>query len=355
MNSVRHDSIAVLALTAGGAQLARNLARELDKVHLYLPMRLQHPANIKDITYFTDWRQTARDVFQHHRQIVFIMACGIVVRTLAPWLTDKGKDPAVVVMDERGQYAISLLSGHVGGANELAQQVARVTGGTPVITTATDVNGAPAVDLLAQQLSCTVYPASRVKLFNRWLAEGERVKLYSRWPLPADLQQGFAYLDTLDQVPGSGPIIYLTNQLVPATGQPRLLLRPRNLVVGIGCRQGVTLGQVITAVKTACKLGGFSLLSLACLATVDLKLQEPALQQAAAYFKVPLVAVAREEIAKLEGQFTPSDFVRQKIGVGGVCEPAAMLASNGGQIMVTKQKLGPVTVAIAEARLWWLA
>lgn len=352
MNSVQNDSIAVLALTAGGAELAKSLAQGLGKVQLYLPQRLQGLVVSGDTTYFTDWRQMAKEVFQRHQRMIFIMACGIVVRTLAPWLVGKNIDPAVVVLDEKGQFAISLLSGHVGGANELARQVARVTGGTPVITTATDVNGAPAVDLLAQQTSCSPYPASQVKLFNRWLVEGEKVTLFCRWPLPEDLQQGFHYIENLDQLPLTGPVVYLTNRLTPTTGQPRLLLRPRNLVVGVGCRQGVTLQQVIKAVKTACKLGRFSLLSLACLATVDLKLQEPALQQAAAYFKVPLVAVSREEIAKLEGQFTPSDFVRQKIGVGGVCEPAAMLASSGGQIIVPKQKLGPVTAAIAEARLW---
>ncbi len=355
MNTVRDHRIAVLALTTGGARLARMVAKGLQDTQLYLPQRLQEPPFSADVTYFTDWRQAAQEAFQRHRRLVFIMACGIVVRTLAPWLTSKNTDPAVVVLDEKGEFAISLLSGHVGGANQLARQVAQVSGGTPVITTATDVNQAPAVDLLAQEANCTPYPMARVKLFNRWLAEGERVSLYSRWPLPVNWQQGFQMIEDAGQLPTLGPVVYITNQLVPATEQPRLILRPRNLVVGLGCRKGVTLQQVLQAIKTACKLGGYSLLSLAKLATVDLKMQEPALRQAAAYFKVPLTSVAREEIAKLDGQFTSSDFVRQKIGVGGVCEPAAMIASGGGQIGVSKQKLGPVTVAIAEAKLWWWA
>lgn len=355
MNIVKDDKIAVLALTAGGARLAEVLAKGLGDIRIYLPKRLQDQHFPVNATYFTDWRQVASEAFKCHRRLVFIMACGIVVRTLAPWLGNKSSDPAVVVLDEKGKFAISLLSGHVGGANQLASQVAQISGGTPVITTATDVNQAPAVDLLARDVNCTPYPASRVKLFNRWLAEGEKVNLYSRWPLPEDLQRGFCYIEKESQFTKESPMVYLTNQLVPPTEHLRLMLRPRNLVVGLGCRKGVTLQQVLTAVKTAFRLGNYSLLSLARLATVDLKLQEPALQQAAAYFKVPLVAVAREEIAKLDGQFTPSDFVQQKIGVGGVCEPAAMIASGGGQIGVPKQKLGPVTVAIAEVKLWWLA
>lgn len=342
---------AVLALTFGGAQLARRLAGLLENVDLFLPQRLAG-GEVRDALYFEDWQQTVAEVFGGYRRLIFIMATGIVVRTLAPLLQSKQSDPAVLVLDERGQFVISLLSGHVGGANALARQVAGLLGSTPVITTATDVQGVPAVDLLAQALQCEVYPKGLLKVFNRLLVEGERVNLYCQWPLPSGFDQGFHPISAKEW--GSPyPTVNITNRRLSRGQGLRLLLRPRNLVAGVGCRKGVSGEQIIAALKTAFRQAECSLLSLGALATVDLKMKEPGLQQAARYFRVPLVEVTREQIQQLNGNFTPSDFVQQQIGVGGVCEPAAMIASARGQLILPKQKLGPVTVALAEARLWW--
>ncbi|AEG59179.1 cobalt-precorrin 5A hydrolase [Desulforamulus ruminis] len=355
MDTARTNAIAVLALTRGGARLAGRLGHLLpDQVHLYLPRRLCEGELPGQAFPFDRWQQAAGKVFAGYRRILFIMASGIVVRTLAPLLDSKQTDPAVVVLDEKGRFAISLLSGHLGGANELARQIAEVLGAMPVITTATDVNDAPALDLLARELACRIYPPSEIKRFNRFLVEGEQVILYSRWALSPEYRAGFTYIDRQEDIPLGHPVVYITNRIVPLGPQPRLLLRPRNLVVGVGCRRGVKADQIIGAIKAVFKGEKLSLLSLQALATVDVKMKEPGLLQAAEYFKVPLVEVGREQIEALSGQFAPSDFVKQSIGVGGVCEPAAMTASGQGKIIIPKQKMGPVTVAVAEAGLqWW--
>ncbi|GAB6158360.1 cobalamin biosynthesis protein [Desulfotomaculum varum] len=352
MVTERENKVAILALTRGGAQLAATLGKLLEQAQLYLPRRLYSGCLPPDTRYFDHWQQAAAEVFARHSRLIFIMASGIVVRTLAPLLQSKHTDPAVVVLDEQGRFAVSLLSGHLGGANRLAQTVAGLLGGTAVITTATDVQGVPALEMLAQELACEIYPARRIKLFNRLLAEGEQVTLCSRWPLPPRFRHGFTYLEGCP-TDVRGPVVYLTNKLVPTARDPRLLLRPRNLVVGVGCRKGVSGRQVTEAVKTACRLGGFSILSLQGLATVDLKMQEPGLREAAQYLRVPLLEVTRQQIEALQGQYTPSEFVKERIGVGGVCEPAALIAGGTGRLQLAKQKLGPVTVAIAEAKLWW--
>lgn len=348
------SNTAILALTAGGARLAQRLAGFLGDVRLYLPRRLAQEDAAGCVCYFDSWQQAVTEAFKHQRRLIFIMASGIVVRTLAPLLTSKKTDPAVLVLDEQGQFVISLLSGHLGGANLLAEQVAKLLGATAVITTATDVKGVPALDLLAQQLECDVYPANLVKVFNRLLVEGETVNIFSQWPLQESLRLGFNNL-TNEQLGGEQPTVYITNRRLPGTRGLRAVLRPRNLVVGMGCRKGVSREQVISAVKGAFRMAGLSLLSLRAIATVDLKMQEAGLQQAARYFKVPLLEVTREEIQSLDGCFTPSEFVKKQIGVGGVCEPTALVISGRGKLILAKQKMGPVTVAIAEAKLWWWA
>ena len=346
---------AILALTAGGARLAERLAGLLGDVQLYLPERLAQEGLATEVRYFNHWQRAAEEAFHGYRRLIFIMASVIVVRTLAPFLVSKRSDPAVLVLDEQGQFVISLLSGHLGGANLLAERVAKLLGGTAVITTATDVNGVPALDLLAQKLECEIYPMSKVKVFNRLLVEGEPVGLFSQWPLPESLRAGFDYR-TKEERNEEKATVYITNKrLWPKDQGLRLLLRPRNLVVGVGCRRGVSREQIISAVKGAFRLAGLSLLSLQAIATVDLKMNEPGLQQAASYYKVPLVEVTRDQIQQLGGCFTPSEFVQEKIGVGGVCEPAAQIVSGRGKLILPKQKMGPVTVAIAEARLWWWA
>lgn len=348
------SSTAILALTAGGAQLAHRLAVLLGNVQLYLPRRLERETVNSCTCYFDSWQQTVAEAFQLHRRLIFIMASGIVVRTLAPLLASKKSDPAVLVLDEQGRFVISLLSGHLGGANLLAEQVAQLLGATAVITTATDVKGVPALDMLAQKLSCDIYPAKIVKVFNRLLVEGEKVNILSQWPLQESLRRGFNNL-TKEEFAGEQPTVYITNRQLPGKQGLRAVLRPRNLVVGMGCRKGVSREQVISAVKGAFRMSGLSLLSLRAIATVDLKMQEPGLQQAASYFRVPLMEVTREEIKSLDGCFTPSEFVQKQIGVGGVCEPTALISSGRGKLILPKQKMGPVTVAIAEAKLWWWA
>ncbi|MCF8010828.1 MAG: cobalt-precorrin 5A hydrolase [Clostridiales bacterium] len=339
--------MAVFALTSGGAALANKIAGETG-ADLYLPARFKGMENSRAL-YFENFSKTVQNAFNTYGGLLFIMAAGIVVRTIALLLESKLSDPAVVVIDEGGSFAVSLISGHVGGANELAEKAARITGGTPVITTATDVVNAHAADLLAGQLHCVPVPFSMVKKINRSLAEGEQVRLLSRWPVPRDKVGGFLYRDNGEDVKRK----VIIDREIKNYDKDALYFLPRNLVAGIGCRRGVSCSDVKKALEEA--LSGITegVKRLTALATIDLKANEAGICRAADLYDLPVKVISRKQVQELQVSYEESEFVKKTIGVGGVCEPAAILATSPGRIVVHKMKLGPVTVAVAEEKLWW--
>ncbi len=347
----QESNTAVLALTAGGVVQAKKVAARMN-ASLFLPERFRPEKNVVEgftdnIHYFCQFKETVTDLFNNYKALVFIMATGIVVRTIASLMESKYTDPAVVVMDEAGQFTISLISGHVGGANLLARRLAGLTGATPVITTATDVEGTPAVDILASQLNCVPFPRPMVKQFNRALAEGDPVRLSSRWTLPEEIIQQFNMASLKDDD------LQVIVDRAPGKEEGPLYLLPRNLVIGIGCRRGVPGELIVDAVEKV--LAGIPAghQRVKSLATVDIKKDEEGIKYAAELYGVPVEIISRTDIEKLTGTFEESEFVKKTVGVGGVCEPAAMLACNQGRVVVPKRKMKAVTVAVAEEKLWW--
>ncbi len=381
---------AILCLTEGAAKLALKLGEDMDNCTIYLPARLEsvlvvedsHRAKIRmgsqlkmepdhaqqgdpfKIVFYSNWQETLTETFVSFNALIYIMATGIVVRSLAPLLQSKYIDPAVVVLDEEGQFAIPLLSGHVGGANRLAREIAIKLGGQAVITTATDVVGKPALDIMAQQMDATIEPISSLKRFNRFLAEGSEINLYSPWPLQASLREGLQWQEWQSGFARGFPIVHKNLPLQPAViispfqldlseGADILQIRPRNLSVGIGCRKGVTLAEVQLALQETFRVFGLDLRSIKKLASIDFKMSEPGLLDLADELKVPLLGFSREEIASLDGCYEASKQVFERIGVGGVCEPVAMLAANHGVSLMPKQKHRRVTVSVVMEKSWW--
>lgn len=298
-------------------------------------------------------------LFPIRQKLIMIMATGIVVRLIAPHLRDKRTDPAVVVLDERGRYAISLLSGHLGGANDLARDLSLGLGMTPVITTATDVCGVPAIDLVARDYGLVMDPPEAVRTVNSALVHGRPVLIYANDNLglapSANLSiQPWRQLFTIPTSELNGHcLVLVTNRSqegLPADAT--LFLRPRNLVAGVGCRKDVSPETVRTALSLALAQCGRSALSLRALATVDLRAHEPALMINAAQLGIPLLNFARATIDELftlkQLDLQYSEFVKNTIGVGGVCEPAALLAGQQARLILKKMKHQGVTVAIAE-------
>jgi len=356
---------AIFALTRNGASLGARLAGELSGATLQLPYRLkdenlslrENLSPKSEVTYFKEWRETVEKLFNHNSFLVFIGATGIAVRSITPYLRSKATDPAVVVVDEGGRYAISLLSGHQGGANRLAEEIAEILGAEAIITTATDFQGISyPPDLLGAELKAVVEPASLVKEFNRRLAEGETLNLYSPFPLLKKISQEYRWQGwphTYGKTVLRGPAVVVSPYRLESTTREILAIKPPCLLVGVGCRQGVALEKVEEAIEEVFSRYLLEKRCIKALATVDLKAQEKALRAFCDQRGIPLVECSRDAIDKLKGSYRESPRVIKELGVGGVCEPAAMLASEGGPVLVEKQKHGPVTVSVAQERSWW--
>ncbi|GAA3960032.1 precorrin-3B C(17)-methyltransferase [Streptomyces marokkonensis] len=260
-----------------------------------------------------------RTAFAECEQLVCFLATGAVVRLVAPLLDDKRTDAGVVCVDEGGRFAVSLVGGHGGGANELAVAVGGVLGAEPVVTTATDAVGLPGLDTLGLPVEGDVAGVSRA------LLDGEPVALRPevRWPLPAL------------PVAGKGEYaIRLTDRLVePAEGEA--VLRPPSLVVGVGASKGAPVDEVLGLVEAALRDAGLSAASVAELATVDAKAEEPGIVGAAGRLGVPLVTYSAGELADVEVP-NPSDAPLAAVGTPSVAEAAALV--RGGELLVPKRK-----------------
>lgn len=354
---------AIICLTARGYQLGQKIKNTLatavapGSVVLYAPNRsFADPA--KAIIY-SELAPLVQIVFSNYRQIIFIMALGIVVRMLAPHIQGKTTDPAVVVLDEAGQHAISVLSGHLGGANQLARRIARDTGARPVITTATDVHGLPALDDLAREYNMAIDPLAAVRRVNSAIVNGERVHIYTDIDLPVEPTDQIKIYTAGDYpAPGNQTAyhVVITNRRPDLPLANTMFLRPRNLVAGVGCRSGTTGEKILAALQQALDTCRLSLLSLRAIATIDQKAGEKGLQQAATTLKLPLVSFSREQINSFistsNQKLQRSEFVLKNMGVPGVCEPAALLATRKGELILAKQKFQGITVALAEDRYW---
>jgi len=354
--------LAIISVTHQGAELAGRIAPLLGRdVDLYAKTG-RNPLNISRT--FNRLGDLVCDIFSLYDGLVFIMATGIVVRVIAPYVNDKRFDPAVVAMDDGGNFAISLLSGHIGGANDLTRLVSDAAGAMPVITTATDVAKLPAADVLAVKLNLAIEPFDALKTINAAIVHGDRVAFFIDPQLPeyehyADLaaEQGIALADTGQltcQDKYDAAVVIADRDF--AITKPHIYLRPGSLAIGLGCRRGATSGEILSAIKKACEKVGRSFRSIAIIGSTVVKEDEIGLLAAAQQLDVPVEFFSNEQLAQCIEQFnlSESDFVNEKIGVGNVCEPAALLAGKNSNLILPKTKYPKVTVAITPVkyRLW---
>ena len=314
------------------------------------------------------------DRFGDSEALIFVGACGIAVRAVAPWVRDKFQDPAVVAVDEGGRFVIPLLSGHVGGANRLARLLAGSLGAVPVITTATDVSGKFAVDVFAAENGCAISDRRLAKEISAAVLAGERIPLLSDFPLEGEFPREI-YVCKKTAAGGknlagsaaggespAGPAAELEEQtgclriritLSDRGRDGELRLIPRAAVLGMGCRRGVSEEELWRAAERALGEAGVDRRGLRALASVDLKKNEEGLIRLAARLQVPFLTFSAEELNRLPGEYSSSDFVKRTAGVDCVCERAAMAAAclggGRGRLAAGKRAFGPVTVAVAAA------
>lgn len=351
--------LALISVTNQGARLANNLAEQL-RLNLHQVEKFaKEGRNPLGHTSYESLSGLISEKFSHYEGFIFIMATGIVVRVIAPYIQDKRIDPAVVVMDEQGQYAISLLAGHIGGANELAVLIGEAIGAIPVITTATDVGKKPAADVLAVKLHRSVQPFSDLKQINGAIVHGDRVRFFLDEKLP---NQEFyvqtakklgIVLDGMEDVSIAqyDAAVLITNDVVKVD-KPHVYLRSIPLAVGIGCRRGTSVTDILAAVTEACHTIGSTIEHIAIIGSTVVKEDEVGLLALIEQLAVPSRFFVNEELQKCIDQYQleVSSFVQKQIGVGNVCAAAAILAGRTNKLLLPKTKYKNVTVAIAPVK-----
>lgn len=331
--------VAIICLTRGGVELAMKLVRLLPDVRLYLYEPLA--TELSNLERFSSLPGLIENIWSEHNALVFIMATGIVVRTIAPLIKDKKADPAVVVLDEKGKFAISLLSGHMGGANRLAKKIADFLGGQAVITTASDVNERPALDLWALERELHVEDWERLKRLSARIVNGENIKVFTDG-LSYDLPEEFVPVEAPE-----GAQLIITNRIMSFSA---LYLRPRNLVLGIGCNRGTEAEEIGKVVKDVFGERGFSPNSIRNVATVDKKKDEAGILSFAERYSLNIEFFSTEKLNRVKG-ISGSEASMRAIGAQAVAEPAAILSARSS-LLIPKQKRGNVTLAVASFSLW---
>jgi cobalt-precorrin 5A hydrolase len=316
---------AVLAITAGASRFGKNLSAQIEADF--------YPC--KGI-----FKKTFEKVWQKYDGIICIMATGIVVRTLAPLLSDKSTDPAVVVCDEKGSFAISLLSGHLGGANELAQKVAALTGGQPVITTASDVLGKTTLDTWCRDNNLTYSDKILFTKAMGKLVDTGSLRVFSDYPLDK-VPDDFTIVDTFEQ---ADCMITCRKTAI----EDKLHLYPKSIAIGIGCRRGTSSDAIEEAISSACKENNIASQSIAKLASITLKKDEQGLLDYAAQNNLTITFYTPEELNSVQGIAPSSATVQKVTGAKAVAEPAALLAAGADKLAVNKIKFPQVTISIAE-------
>ncbi len=332
----------IIAITQNGLALAKKLKAQFPDSVIYTLGKWQDGESTAiepDLSTFT------AQLFDRHKTLVYIMATGIVVRSIVRHLVDKTVDPAVVVLDEKGQFAISLLSGHLGGANAVASEIAVAIGATAVITTASDVQGMPSVDMIAQKHQLIIDSMHDAKTLTAMTVNGQKVG----WRNDGLLNLPCYY--PCDEIDAEG-LVVVSNRTNLADKVPFAQLIPQNIIVGVGCRRGIPGQQIIDFVTEQLKLNSINEMSIRQLASIDIKSDEQGILDAAAHFGVRAVFVEAAEIEKIEHDFSSSAFVKSQVGVSGVCEPAAFIGGGrAGEFISRKKSKEGITVAIFESAL----
>ena len=344
--------VAVLAITKNGVSQSARLLQKFPDMEVYAPRKL-HTDAVELNWYDESTTIMLGRLFASYQGIICMFSLGAVVRLVAPHLKDKKTDPAVLVIDDAMTYVISVLSGHIGGANKLATDIAKQMGATPVITTAADVNRTIAVDMVGRDLGWRIQDDSTVTAVSAHMVNGEKIGIYQDagerdwWPgtLPSNVRM---YKDINDMaVSDCRAFLIITDGMVPHAILDRCVVyRPPSLVAGIGVHHNTTSESIVRGLEASLKKCGLSMMSVGKLASLKKPRRVSGLDEAAKELGATLHLVDRGTLANVDAP-TPSDIVRRFEGTASVSEAAALYVS-GGTLIIKKQKFPPdLTIAVA--------
>ncbi|KAF6567590.1 cobalamin biosynthesis protein [Paenibacillus sp. EKM202P] len=355
------NPFAAVAITKHGVEMVRNLGASFPGTDVYYMSKFERgDEQERGIQLFEgSVKLILPDLFKQYNGIILFISLGAVVRMIAPILVDKKVDPAVVVIDDRGEHVISVLSGHLGGANELTRHVAAVLGARAVITTASDVQGTIPVDMLGRELGWVVDSFDKATPVSAAVVNEEPVVLIQEtgernwWrydkPVPAHIKV-YASMAEAAQEPFNAALVVSDRLLEPEEEERFLsngvLYRPKSLVLGIGCNRGTALEELEAGVLNTFQELRLSVKSVRNMATIDLKKDEEGLLALCAKYGWELVTYTPSELNTVQLP-NPSETVFKYTGAYGVSEPSALLSSGADHWLLEKKKSGNMTLSVA--------
>ena len=348
---------AVIAVTRGGARLGGEITVALGPdAALHVLARWHPEAPIGARVIDRPLSEHIAWLFPRVEALVFVLATGATIRLVAPLLANKQNDPAVLCVDETGRHVIPLLGGHQADANGLAQTIADAIGADPVISTASDVLGFPALDLLGrwEEWHIEVSPET-LKAASAAIIAGAVPAIFQDAGRPgpvAHLPNEWPRVDTLETLRGwPGPRLAVTDRLIDPTlareGGPLVVYRPPSLVLGVGCSTGAPVDEIEALARTTVAEAGLAWASIGSIETIDRRMSEPGIANLIRQTRGYGSGWPPQRLAEVKDLPTPSEEVARHVGTPGVCEPAAILGSNGGTLLVPKRKSAHATVAVA--------
>lgn len=356
--------ISCISFTNKGAETAVRISKTLRKdqtheVDVWTEMKSAQPVEGVKIVR-KNVHAWLYDHFFSEDAIVFVGAVGIAVRLIAPLIQSKTKDPAVVVVDEAGKWAISLLSGHIGGANDLARSIASGIGAEAIVTTATDIRGKFAVDVFATQNDMSISDMELAKEVSSAALGGRPIGFYADPLFPIDgiappelsllpPDAGVYEEGTCEDRPGLGISVSLSKE--KQYFENNLSLVPKAVVLGVGCKKGIDPAEMERFLFNFLDASRVSLEAVAKVTSIDVKIQEPAIRIFCRKYNLPYETYTAQQLIRVPGRFSESSFVLKTIGVDNVCERSAVLGAMNrelpGKLIVEKKAYNGMTAALA--------
>lgn len=321
-------SIGIIAFTENGNALLEKIVSSIDESFDCYDKSSQ------------DLKLWLRETFYKSSAVIFIGAIGIATRLIANLICSKDTDPAVIVIDELGRFVIPILSGHIGGANELSEKLASKLNATCVITTATDINNKFAVDVWSSKNDLVIDDISKIKNISSVILKNEKVGLYSDFEIFGKIPKEL----TLNENCDTGICVSLDQNKKPF--KTTLNIIPKIITIGVGCRKDTKLESIEEFILETLKINNISLKAVRYLASIDLKKEEKCLLELANKYNIEFHTFSAEELNNVAGSFEGSEFVKATTGVDNVCERSAVLQS-GGKLLLKKTANNGMTIAIA--------
>ena len=345
------ENISVLVITKNGVKIGEKLKELFPNWNIFAPGKLSNEN--KNITWYSEpTTDKIIELFKNSNALICVFSLGAVIRLIAPHLKDKKTDPAVIVIDDKTNFVISVLSGHIGGANELTEEISVKLNALPVITTAADVNKTIAVDLVGREFNWKIDDETTVTKISAHMVNAESIGVFQqtgnrKWykELPKNVKI-YDSLEELKKSKSKAHLIISDTIIDNDLSQESVIYRPQSLVIGIGLHWDTSKDTIKEGIEFCLEKFNLSSKSIAKLVSIKKPEDVQGLIDLGKEMQIPVEYIDREELAEIITP-NPSSTVKAFEGTASVSEAAAIKVSNG-KLIVEKQKFPPnLTIAIA--------